>query len=52
MATAEQKEGEEKGGFSGRKENGIKKKEGGRVLLKRHSFAVPGRSFGDRSDHR
>lgn len=45
MATAEQKEGEEKGGYWGRKENGIKKKEGGRVLLKGHSFAVCRRSF-------
>lgn len=49
MATAEQKEGEEKGGYWGRKENGIKKKrkERGRVLLKGHSFAICGCSFGD-----
>lgn len=56
MATAEQKEGEEKGGYWGRKENSIKKKKEGReegsVLLKRHSFTIRGRSFGDTSDHK
>lgn len=47
MATAEQKEGEEKGGLL-REERKWHKK-GGRkesVLLKGHSFAVCGRSFG------
>lgn len=44
-ATAEQKEGEEKGGYRERKENGMREekkrgREDGRVLLKGHGFAV------------